>query len=75
MDIVDFVPPLNMNLIIPESSSNNLACGMLVYRVEKSKEDIVLALFLLFILSNEFKTGRLFWITQKVWMPEKVLAF
>jgi len=42
----------NTKLIILERTSIKRLCGMVVYKVEKSKVDILLAFFLTFILSR-----------------------
>ena len=66
-------PPLKQKSIMSNKTFINLPCGIVVYKVEKSKHDIDVALPRLLRLLIEFMTGWLFRIVQNELIPEKIL--
>ena len=61
---------LNTKLISPESTFRITLCGMIVYKVLKSKDEIDLVFFLTFILFSIVTFGNKFRTIQNFIQPE-----
>ena len=65
------IPPLKTKSIILRSTVTNLSCGILVYNVEKSKDETDFADLRAIDFLTTSKTGSRFWMTQYDLIPEK----